>query len=82
MGSDNFIRQTERKLSLGNPIIDIFYEAQDRFGLYTTYTVCKNTPNKKHLNLYHIIEPSYDKEKLMKYLKLVNIRNHNNFVLY
>ena len=78
MSSDTFIKQTQKKVCLGNPIIDIFYEANDRFGLYTTYTVCQNTPNFKQLNLHHIVLNSQLENKIMKYIELSSIKNHNS----
>lgn len=47
MNSGNVLVQQNKRKCLGNPIIDIFYEAKDRFGQYTTYTVNNNTPKLK-----------------------------------
>lgn len=68
MSSSNMLRQNNMKVCLGNPIIDIFYEAKDRFGLYTTYTVNNNTPQPKQLHFHHILPNKSESEKLIDYL--------------
>lgn len=40
----------------GNPIIDIFYEARERFGSYKTYTTKADIKKIKDLHLTSIAE--------------------------
>lgn len=48
----------------GNPILDIFYEAKQKFGPYKTYTVGCENPRSKLLNLHHSLIDGNTKSKV------------------
>ncbi len=43
------LNQKDEMINLGNPILDVFYEAYEKFGDYVDYE-----NNQKDMNLYHL----------------------------
>lgn len=63
----------------GNPILDILYEAKQKFGPYKTYTVGCENPRTRLLNLHHCLIDASTKSKVESYLKELRLTDHMNF---
>lgn len=61
--------QKEDSVNLGNPILDVFYEAYEKFGEYVDYE-----NDERDINLYHLT--NIKEKKIQTYAKELKIPNH------
>lgn len=60
--------ENEKNQHFGNPILDVFYGAKDKFGEYKKYNSQSKRSEVKSLNLYHFTSSEVSNEKIKQYL--------------
>lgn len=69
---------SEKNKNLGNPILDIFYGAKDKFGDYKKYNYESKRSEIKPLNLLHMTQSESLKKKIKVYLEELRLEGHEH----
>ena len=74
LNCDSVLRETSQKENKkqGNPILDVFYEAYEKFGDYTNHK-----HDYKKIKLHHL--SNLKPEKIENYLHEMNLQNHLHY---